>query len=79
MGDNILQGQRGPDTNQLWHLNINNNKHQANLLTASNPSATPAELVAFAHAALFSPVAHIHTTNSFKKEIYKSSVEICVL
>ena len=48
----ILQGQRNPSTNGLWIIDIQT-PQQA--LAAVNFSASPAELVAFAHAALFSP------------------------
>jgi hypothetical protein len=53
MGDTILQGDRTPATNSLWHIQLPT--HQANL-AMTTPSATPADLVAFAHASLFSPV-----------------------
>jgi len=47
----ILQGHRTAST-KLWELDIQPTTHKAN---AAVGSATPAELVAFAHAALFSP------------------------
>jgi len=66
-GQAVLQGPRDPTTG-LWTLTMPTAPHSA--LTCSHPpslpsparalaaqfSATPAELVAFAHAALFSPV-----------------------
>ena len=48
----ILAGSRTPTT-KLWHLDIQPATHTAN---AAIGAATPADLVAFAHAAMFSPV-----------------------
>jgi len=47
----VLHGHRTPAT-KLWHLTLPAEEEQAN---AAIGSATPAQLVAFAHAALFSP------------------------
>ncbi|CAB9530273.1 hypothetical protein SEMRO_2814_G337700.1 [Seminavis robusta] len=57
MGDTILTGSRNPNTNQLWEIDLESPQPQehANFM-ATTPTATPADLVAFAHAALFSPV-----------------------
>ena len=55
----ILRGHRSPDTT-LWHLSLLSNPEvppvPSHTALAAVGSATPAELVAFAHAALFSPV-----------------------
>ena len=58
MGDTILKGQRNYTTKSLWQIDYpktSDVSHSA-LATITAPSATPADLVSFAHAALFSPV-----------------------
>jgi len=52
-GDNILAGHCMPAT-KLWHLDIQPSNNQ--LANAAIGTAKPAELVAFAHATMFSPV-----------------------
>ena len=56
MGDVILRGSRGINTNRLWGININKGStHRANA-AITTPSATPADITKFIHAAFFSPV-----------------------
>ncbi|CAB9516008.1 hypothetical protein SEMRO_754_G197490.1 [Seminavis robusta] len=56
MGDTILTGHRDPNTNKLWEIDLDHQApEQANLMATAS-STTPADMVAFAHAALFSPV-----------------------
>jgi len=50
----ILQGHQTP-TSKLWELNIQPPTTAVHLVNAAIGSASPADLVAFAHAALFSP------------------------
>ena len=59
MGDSILTGTRSISTDKLWHLQPQ--KHAANL-AVTTPAATPADLVAFAHATFFSPTIAALTT-----------------
>lgn len=62
MGDTILTGTRNQQTDKLWHIDQQQqkptatqpHKQLANIATTTS-SAKPADLVAFAHAALFSP------------------------
>ena len=49
-GTTVLQGRRHPD--KLWHVEL---PSPPQALAAVNQSTNPADLVAFAHAALFSP------------------------
>ena len=49
-GEDVLHGVRSPATNNLWYLTP-----PKTALLAVNQSAKPADLVRFAHAALFSP------------------------
>ena len=51
-GMTIITGPRSPITKNLWHLNL---QQQPALANATIGSTTPAKLVAFAHASLFSP------------------------
>ena len=59
MGDVILRGTRGIQTNKLWQINLPlqtpTAKQYANA-TITTPSATPADITRFLHAAFFSPV-----------------------
>jgi len=50
----ILTGTRNHTTNGLWHMKLPN-KQVALRAVSPTPSANPRDLVAFAHAALFSP------------------------
>ena len=60
-GTTILHGVRSPDT-KLWHVNLPPVPPPEHTALASIGSATPAELVAFAHASLFSPaLSTLHT------------------
>ena len=53
----ILRGHRDSTTNKLWHLRLPAEKPTENVaLAAVTHTATLSDLVAFAHAALFSPV-----------------------
>jgi hypothetical protein len=52
----VLSGTRTAAT-KLWHLQVPPTQHQANRAVGS---ATPAQIVAFAHAALFSPALSTH-------------------
>ena len=57
MGDTILKGHRNIGTNLLWQINLANQSNPHHLANAATtPSATPADLVTFAHATFFSPV-----------------------
>lgn len=67
MGDTILSGKRNLTTNGLWQLHPPSTKHQANAITT--PSATPADCVMFAHAALFSP-----TLSTLRKALQKKYI-----
>ena len=51
-GKTIITGPRSPVTKNLWHLNLQQPTQLANTAIGTT---TPAELVAFAHASLFSP------------------------
>jgi len=51
----ILQGHR-MQTSKLWELNIQPPTPATHLVNAAIGGASPADLVAFAHVALFSPV-----------------------
>ena len=50
----ILTGTRNSTTNGLWHMKLPN-KNVALRAVSANPSSNPRDLVAFAHASLFSP------------------------
>jgi hypothetical protein len=52
-GNIVLTGKRTPAT-RLWTIDLNNSTPTPPAANAAIGSATPAELVAFAHAALFS-------------------------
>ena len=51
-GKTIITGPRSPVTKNLWHLNLQQPTQLANTAIGTT---TPTELVAFAHASLFSP------------------------
>jgi len=53
IGDSILSGHHIPAT-KLWHLDIQPPTKQ--LANAATGTTKPAELVAFAHVVMFSPV-----------------------
>jgi Reverse transcriptase (RNA-dependent DNA polymerase) len=52
-GHKILQGTRAQTGAKLWHIDLPQTSHFAGL--AVNQSTKPADLVAFSHAAMFSP------------------------